>query len=219
VRPRRDAWWKYARAFQQMPENTRRADVPNHHVRSHLARIARLPPSIGEALDRRKAPMRVYRFIAYAPDSAAVPLQLAQKARGDGVIEFLARTGRWPLPRQMREIDQAVRSRWSGMGPAKAPKTAPAQSPPAAQVAPAAPQPAAARAPQAATAQPAAPRFTTAQPATTQAAAAQPAPQPATTHVAPPSPAQSALDAVARQDPQLAATLVQLATNRTTFGR
>jgi hypothetical protein len=180
----------------------------------HLARIARLPPNIGEALDRRKAPLRVYNFIAYAPDSAAMPLQLAQKARGDGVIEFLTSTGRWPLPRQMREIDQAVRSRWSGMGPAKAPRTAPAQSAPAAPVAPAVTQ-------HAATVRPATTQTATEKPATTQKPATpeKATEKPASAHVAPPSPTQSALDAVARQDPQLAATLVQIAANRTTFGR
>jgi hypothetical protein len=128
---RRD-WWSYARALQQMAPNARRATVPNRQVRAHLARVAQLPQGIGEALDKQKAPLRVYKFIAYAPVSAAVPLLLSQRARFDAVMTFAAKTERWPLPREMQEVDQAVRAKWSGVGPSRMAPPQPAAAPPAA---------------------------------------------------------------------------------------
>jgi hypothetical protein len=113
----RDPWWKHACALQQAPADARRAAVPDESKRSQLARIAGLKPAVGAALDALHAPLRVYKYVAYAPASMAVPLELAQAARHQAIQAFLDKAGHWPLPHEMKEVEQLARARWYGMGP------------------------------------------------------------------------------------------------------
>jgi hypothetical protein len=107
-------WWRRSRKFITWPEDARRATVPSRANRAHLVRIATLHPAIGEALDAQRAPLRCYRFIAYAPAGPMLPLLASQQSRWDGLRRFVETQGRWPRYSELEDIARAAYSLWTG---------------------------------------------------------------------------------------------------------
>jgi hypothetical protein len=86
------SWYAACRALLAVPEPLRR-----HLSRQTLAlyrRIRKLPPELGEELDRRAAPLAIFRWVAWGAGDAE------QRARHAATVEHHARTGRWPGPKE-----------------------------------------------------------------------------------------------------------------------
>jgi hypothetical protein len=90
----RSPWFKKSVAYRRIPPDLRK-DLSQPH-RSTCLRIAHMPPSIGEELDRRGAPLRVYRFIGWAGLG-----EEAMRRRYELVLRLHEALGRWPRDEQM----------------------------------------------------------------------------------------------------------------------
>lgn len=93
-------WYAACFLFCQLPELMRR-----HVERRERAlwwRIGKLPRELGEDLDRRSAPLRVFRAIAWARSADE------KRARHVFAIEHRARTGHWPSGRAIAEAHVPV---------------------------------------------------------------------------------------------------------------
>jgi hypothetical protein len=105
-------WYAFAVALGGLDPDTRKHMVPGKGHRAHLARIALLHHGIGEDLDTRRAPFRIFHFIAYAPDRLGAPRLLGQQTRFRAVVQLVEETGRWPLPPALsglaREVDRQL---------------------------------------------------------------------------------------------------------------
>ncbi len=94
-------------------------------LRSHLKRIAKLHPHLGETLDARGAPLRVYVFVAYARDRFERPLVVGQQDRFRAALSFYEESRRWPLIPEIRTLRLRVEA---------PPKVEAPSGPPAAKV-------------------------------------------------------------------------------------
>ena len=91
-------WYALAQSVGALDFNTRKRLVPGKVHRAHLVRIALLHHGIGEELDKRTAPLRIFHFVAYAPNRLGAPRLLGQQTRFQAVVQIHDETGRWPLP-------------------------------------------------------------------------------------------------------------------------
>ena len=105
-------WYALAQSVGALDVNTRKRLVPGKVHRAHLARIALLHHGIGEELDKRTAPLRIFHFVAYAPNRLGAPRLLGQQTRFQAVVQIYDETGRWPLPPALsglaREVDRQL---------------------------------------------------------------------------------------------------------------
>jgi hypothetical protein len=86
-------WFEACLSYRRTPECVRKQVSPP--TRSSYLRIAALPAAIGEALDERCPPLRVYRFVAWGKGNADIERRLA-------IVRRLRRElGRWPLDARM----------------------------------------------------------------------------------------------------------------------
>jgi hypothetical protein len=199
--------------FVTWPDRARREAVSRRECRAHFARIAGLHPAIGEALDARRAPLRCYRFVAYAP-TRDLPLAASQQSRYEALVTFADTYGRWPLyGEEMRTLAYQAHVRWTGAGlrprrpyenslfpRAAVPKAARTASPPRARAA------GGAAAPPSSPSSPSPPASTP----TSSMPAARPAPETGSS-TGTESLALSLAKAVQQQDPLLAETLQKIA--------
>ena len=98
VQARNRRWYAFAVALDGLDDDTRKGMVPGKGHRAHLARIALLHHGIGDDLDTRRAPFRIFYFVAYAPDRLGAPRLLGQQVRFQAVVKLYNERGRWPLP-------------------------------------------------------------------------------------------------------------------------
>jgi hypothetical protein len=105
-------WYALALSLGTLDFNTRKQLVPGKVHRAHLARIALLYRGIGEELDKRGAPLRIFHFVAYAPNRLGAPRLVGQQTRFRAVVQLYEERGRWPLPpalsRLALEVDQQL---------------------------------------------------------------------------------------------------------------
>ena len=93
-------WYASCLSFCQLPPLMRR-----HVERRQRAlwwKVGKLPRDVGEALDRRVAPLRVFRAVAWAKSADE------KRARHTMAIEHHARTGHWPSARVITEARAPV---------------------------------------------------------------------------------------------------------------
>lgn len=125
-------WWERSRAFWVMTAEERRAITKCRATAAHFVRIAKMHVAIGDRLDELRAPLRIYTFIAYAPDRLHRPRIVGQDDRFKACMRFFEERKRWPNPLEIR----AIRTELAPMAkPFAVPPTA---SQPALTIAPAA---------------------------------------------------------------------------------
>jgi len=95
-------WYATCQAFFVVPEDQRRAVT--RQTLAHYRRIRDLPPDLGEDLDRRAAPLAIFRWVAWAATGAD------RRARHAFAVERHAHTGHWPSAQQ-RALCPRARSR------------------------------------------------------------------------------------------------------------
>ncbi len=88
--------------------------------------------ALGDRLDELRAPLRVYSFIAYAPDHLHRPRIVGQDDRFKACMRFFGERKRWPNPLEIRAIRTELAPK---QNPFAVPPTAPQ---PALTIAPAA---------------------------------------------------------------------------------
>jgi hypothetical protein len=99
AKPRR--WYDFCVTFQRLDEAARAKCYRSNKTRTAFARIAGLARHQGLALDKAGAPLRCLIWVAYAPDTISVPMNLAQQTRCDAVTRFHAQRARWPLSSEL----------------------------------------------------------------------------------------------------------------------
>ncbi len=124
-RPSKHEWWRFACVFLKMPSSGQKELFSSRTIRAHLKRVAKLHPHLGDTLDARRAPFRVYVFIAYAPDRIDRPLVAGQQARFRSALAFYERNKRWPTVAELRELRLGIEA---------PPKVEAPSGPPAAKV-------------------------------------------------------------------------------------
>jgi hypothetical protein len=87
-------WCAASRSFLQLPELLRRGI--SRQTLAHYRRIRALPPDLGEDLDRRAAPLAIFRWIAWGATDAE------RRARHALAVERHTGTGRWPGANERR---------------------------------------------------------------------------------------------------------------------
>jgi hypothetical protein len=86
--PEDGCWYAYCVRFCAVSEALR---VPASRQKvAHYRRVAALPPKLGAALDERRAPFYVVRWIAWGKSSGTV------KSRFDDVMRYLDVLRMWP---------------------------------------------------------------------------------------------------------------------------
>ncbi len=87
-------WFAYCRAFLAQPPDRQ----ISRQTMAHYRHIRDLPPSMGEDLDRRAAPLFVMRWIAWGIALGAD----VRKKRYRAALAFRKKAGRWPPTRWLR---------------------------------------------------------------------------------------------------------------------
>lgn len=95
-RTKRRTWYAVCKAFRSLPEVFRREESPQTRATYH--KVAQLPETVGEELDRRLAPLFVVRWIAWAETHDAI------LARNAAVLAHHDRTRRWPPENELGKL-------------------------------------------------------------------------------------------------------------------
>jgi hypothetical protein len=92
-------WWSRCRKIAAMSPRSQKKLGDERYVRS-LLRIAALPEEIGGVLDARTVPLRVCKWIAWAPGVDQVQAE-GQRRRFEEAVQFQAKHARWPSDREI----------------------------------------------------------------------------------------------------------------------
>jgi hypothetical protein len=92
-------WWSRSRQIAAMSPRSQKKLGDERYLRG-LLRIAALPEEIGGVLDARTVPLRVCKWIAWAPGVDQVQAE-GQRRRFEEAMQFHAQHARWPSDREI----------------------------------------------------------------------------------------------------------------------
>lgn len=120
-------WYDFCVAFKRLDLAGRQKAYPSKKTRAAFARIARMHPVEGRALDDAGAPLRCLIWVAYAPDEPGVPTNFAQKQRYEALQKYREVRKKWPHTRQLSFLRIQIWEKLHGRVAAPAPGTPAAQ--------------------------------------------------------------------------------------------
>jgi hypothetical protein len=102
---RSERWWAHCWQIADRDPEEQVRMVPDADAREARLRIAELPPRIGRTLDRRGAPFRVLRWLAWSPNMPSCPRHRRVELRYTAAMRFRRIRGRWPSDAEFGALD------------------------------------------------------------------------------------------------------------------